>query len=159
MKALRLLLVFSVILLMICGCSRSDKISKIDIQKALVAVRNATEKYENDFAKPPRDVFELIDKDLLKIKSVVLKEWEIEIVWPEEVVAYSTVDNPGIIASRVTKSGLVLSSLLRKSVPSSAISVSYPSFLSNKFNIFLRSSSSSTIIILDIFSLLMSYYI
>jgi hypothetical protein len=95
MKATKLVLLFAFMLVVFTGCSRSENISRIDAKKALVEFTNATIRYVEKFAKPPRDVLELMDKDLAKVKPVVLKEWEFEIYYPDEIIAYSTEENPG----------------------------------------------------------------
>jgi hypothetical protein len=76
------------------GCDR-QYFSDEAAYKAQKDIYFATRKYYKKHKEAPIDIDILIEEGFLVIKDSVRKEWRFIINWPDEIIAISTLRNPG----------------------------------------------------------------
>ena len=82
------------VLVVVAGCDR-EYLSKREAESEMKKIAKAAIQFKNDYARPPQDVQELIDADLLIKNLAAFDRWQFEINWPDEIVAFSTEKMPG----------------------------------------------------------------
>jgi len=92
MKTSWLFLMLGVVFLL-SGCDR-DYMSRTAAEKEMKVIANAALEFERELHRPPNNIDELEDAGYYTPNATVKHQWELEINWPDEIIAFSTSRHP-----------------------------------------------------------------